>query len=362
MASNPSLLRIDMEVHLMQRTCLDRRAAVLAGLAAGVSAVATGRAIAGAAMPTERRRPPRLDGRLRFDEPARAAAADDFGHLVQRAPKAVLLPASDRDIAATIRWAAARGLKVSPRGQGHSVFGRSQAPHGIVIDMTQLRAVHTVAGDRIVVDAGATWRDVLAATLPHGLTPPVLTEYLQLSVGGTLAVGGVGGTTSRFGVQSDNVLELEVVTGRGRRLRCSPEHRAELFDAVRAGLGQVAVVTRATLKLVRAPQSVRRFALTYPNLTTMLHDTRLLAADDRFDAVQGAARPSPSGGWAFALELPSSRSMPNRRTTRHCSPACPTDDRWRRQPRCPTSTISNGSTRSNARCAPTANGSSRIRG
>jgi hypothetical protein len=30
-----------------------------------------------------------------------------------------------------------------------------------------------------------------------------------MSVGGALAVGGVGGTTSTYGVMSDNVIELE---------------------------------------------------------------------------------------------------------------------------------------------------------
>ena len=69
-----------------------------------------------------------------------------------------------------------------------------------------------------MVGAGATWRAVLGATLARGLTPPVLTNYLGLSVGGTLAVGGIGGTSSRYGMQTDNVLALDVVTGDGREL------------------------------------------------------------------------------------------------------------------------------------------------
>src|SRR5690606_41131325 len=48
-------------------------------------------------------------------------------------------------------------------------------------------------------------------------------------------------------------LVLEAVTGRGEILTCSRYEHPELFDAVRAGLGQVAVVTRATLALVPAP-------------------------------------------------------------------------------------------------------------
>jgi cytokinin dehydrogenase len=79
------------------------------------------------------------------------------------------------------------------------------------------------------------------------------------------------------------LLELRVVTGRGERVSCSPERNPRLFDAVRAGLGQVAVVTGVTLPLVPAPRMVRRFLLHYPDLATMLGDQRLLAglADDR---------------------------------------------------------------------------------
>jgi cytokinin dehydrogenase len=104
-------------------------------------------------------------------------------------------------------------------------------------------------------------------------------------------------------VQADNVISLEIVTGRGDRVVCSADAHADLFDAVRAGLGQVGVITRATLRLVSAPQQVRRFLLTYPDLGALLRDTRLLAGDDRFDAVQGAIMGSPAGGLAFRLDV-----------------------------------------------------------
>jgi cytokinin dehydrogenase len=245
---------------------------------------------------------PPLDGEIRFDEPTRAAAADDFGHIVHRTPHAVLLPASAKDVAATVRWAARHGRRFAAQGRRHSVFGRSQVAEGVVADMTRLRTVHTVEDDRVIVDAGATWREVLAATLPHGRTPPALPDYLDLSVGGTLAVGGVGARISRAGVQSDHVLAMDVVTGRGELLGCSPHDNTELFDAVRAGLGQVGVVTRATLRLVPAPRQVRRYLLSYPDLATMLDDQRQLAHDERFDAVQGAVLATPAGGWTFRLD------------------------------------------------------------
>jgi hypothetical protein len=104
-------------------------------------------------------------------------------------------------------------------------------------------------------------------------------------------------------VLTDNVLELQVVTGRGERLTCSPTRNPGLFDAVRAGLGQVAVVAGATLGLVSTPERVGRFLLHYPDLATMLEDQRLLTAERRFDAVQGAVLPTPTGTWLFRLDL-----------------------------------------------------------
>jgi FAD/FMN-containing dehydrogenase len=239
---------------------------------------------------------------LRFDENARRAAGDDFGHIVGHTPAAVLVPATSEDLAVTIRWAARHGCTFAPRGQGHSTYGRSQAAGGIVAAMSALHDIGAIEGDRVVVAAGATWREVLVATLPHGRTPPVLADYLDLSVGGTLAVGGIGPRTSTFGAQTDNVLELEVVTGAGDTLVCAPDRNADLFDAVRAGLGQVAVITKATLRLVAAPEAVRWLRLFYTDLPALLRDMRKVTDDGRFDAVQGSIAAAPEGELLFRLD------------------------------------------------------------
>lgn len=229
-------------------------------------------------------------------------AADDFGHMVHARPHAVLKPASAADIAGMMRWAGSRGLKVAARGRGHSTYGRAMAAGGVVLDMAKMNAIHHVGPDRITVDAGATWSAVLDATLAHGLTPPVLTNYLDLSVGGTLAVGGIGGTTFRHGMQTDNVLELNVVTGDGRELTCSASSNPDLFDAVRAGLGQCGVTARATLRLVRAPERVRRFHLFYADLHSLTVDQRIALEDGRFDYLQGGLLPDGMGAWRYQLE------------------------------------------------------------
>lgn len=194
---------------------------------------------------------PGLDGSLTVDPAALAEAADDFRHIVPRAPIAVLRSESTEDVRRMVRYASRHHLKVAMRGQGHSTQGQAQVQGGIVIDSRTLATIHEIECDRAVVDAGVTWSQLVAATVAEGLTPPVLTDYLELSVGGTLSVGGIGGATHRKGVQIDNVLELVVITGDAKRVVCSRTKKRELFNAVLGGLGQYGIITQATIRLSR---------------------------------------------------------------------------------------------------------------
>jgi FAD/FMN-containing dehydrogenase len=246
-------------------------------------------------------RVPHLDGQLLFDPASLEAASDDFGHMVHQAPIAVLKPGSVEDVATMVRYCRKHGLKVAGRGQGHATHGQAQVPAGLVIDLGTLDAIE-IHGREAVVQAGALWSELLHASLPHGLTPPVLTDYLELSVGGTLSVGGLGGQIGHYGAQVDTVLELQVVTGEGKITICSPTVHKELFRAVIGGLGQCAIVTRATVSLVPAPTTARRYMLTYPTVAALTAQQRKLVAEGRFDYVEGQVQPVPTGGWTYLLE------------------------------------------------------------
>ncbi|WP_206664091.1 FAD-binding protein [Thermomonospora catenispora] len=204
----------------------------------------------------------------------------------------MLRPRSAEEVAAVLRDADG---PVVPRGCAHSTYGQAQTDGGVLLDMRGLRAVHRVRPDRVTVDAGATWREVLEATLPHGRTPPVLTDHLDVTVGGTLSAGGVGGASHRHGLQADQVLSLEVATPRGEVVACSPERRRDLFDAVRGGLGRHGVIVRAVLRLVPAPERVRVHTLAYATAGALLDALRRLPADH----LQGRAKLDPV--WRYEL-------------------------------------------------------------
>ncbi|WP_225413320.1 FAD-binding protein [Stigmatella hybrida] len=247
---------------------------------------------------------PDFDGQLLLDAGTRASAADDFGHIVHRTPWAVLVPGSVEDIVKGVRFARAHHLKVAGTrgiGESHSTHGQAQVEGGIVIDMSALSTIHEIGAASVWVDAGVRWNALLQATVPLGKSPPTLTDYIDLSVGGTLSVGGIGGQVFRHGLQVDNVLELDVVTGRGELVRCSRLIHRPLFDAVRGGLGQFGIIVRARIRLVAVPPRARTYTAVYTDLPRFLADQILLIESGRFDYVEGSVSIA-NGGRSFQLE------------------------------------------------------------
>ncbi|GAA4237995.1 hypothetical protein GCM10022254_52100 [Actinomadura meridiana] len=218
----------------------------------------------------------------------------DFGGIVARSPARVVRPRSVDEVARAVREAAARGLDVVPRGLGHSTYGQSLTG-GVSLDLRELTGVEVGARD-VTVAAGATWHALLTETLRHGLTPPVLTDYLDVTVGGTISAGGVGGTSHIYGTQADTVLGLDVVVD-GEVVSCSSGTRAGLFDAVRGGLGRHGVITGATVALIPAPERV--LACTIPCRDA--EDVLRVQREVRADHVSAQVRPSPDG-WAYEVK------------------------------------------------------------
>lgn len=221
---------------------------------------------------------PPLDGSLHLDRPTRSADSTDNGNIITVLPAAVLRPGSVQDIVTMMRYCRARGIKVAARGQAHTTHGQGLVS-GLLIENRSLRTIHSIGPNVADVDAGVLWTElVVAAYEQRRLTPPVLTGYLSLSIGGTLSVGGVDGNTGNYreGLQIDHVRELEVVTGEGELRRCSMSENRELFEAVLGGVGQFGIITRAKVDLVPVASMVRTYRLTYVDNGTFFRDMRTL--------------------------------------------------------------------------------------
>jgi FAD/FMN-containing dehydrogenase len=130
----------------------------------------------------------------------------------------------------------------------------------------------------------------------------VLTDYIGLSVGGTLSVGGIGAGSFRFGAQTDQIRSLTLVTGAGEILQCSPTRAPELFDAARAGLGQVGVITSVELSLIEVPPRVRHYRIPYPTIAALLADLDRLVDQAEFGQLSAVGLVGADGRWSFHID------------------------------------------------------------
>lgn len=203
-----------------------------------------------------------LQGGVSTDSRDTALAGKDFGGLHSITPLALVTPAGADDVAKVVKSAVqSSNLTVAARGNGHSINGQAMADGGLVVDMRAMEdhfRVVTINGLSYAdVSGGALWEDVLKRCVSgYGLAPRSWTDYLSLTVGGTLSNAGVSGQAFRYGPQISNVAELEVVTGKGDTLICSESENSELFFSVLGGLGQFGIITRARVLLQPAPDMV----------------------------------------------------------------------------------------------------------
>lgn len=163
---------------------------------------------------------------------------------------------------------------------------------GVVIEMSSLRGIRVHASKQFVDAAGGElWVDVLKATLKEGMAPRSWTDYLYLSIGGTLSNAGVGGQTFRFGPEISNVLQLDVVTGTGRAVQCSPSKNSDLFYGVLGGLGQFGIITSARIVLEPAQEKVLSMLPSHPFL---LRSPLLERFQEVISDLPGAGQVDPS--------------------------------------------------------------------
>ncbi|XP_068652499.1 cytokinin dehydrogenase 3-like [Aristolochia californica] len=280
--------------------------------------------------------------RLRVDSLSTASASTDYGNMVKPAPAAaVLFPSSVDDIATLIKtsYSSVNPFPIAARGHGHSVHGQAMAPNGVVINMHSLHESDGEKKARINISSSPSstssviffadvggeqlWIDVLEATLEHGLTPRSWTDYLYLTVGGTLSNGGISGQVHRHGPQITNVYEMDVVTGKGEVVTCSRELNSDLFHAALGGLGQFGVITRARIALERAPQRARWVRLMYQDFSAFSRDQEYLISMEEggrgFDYLEGSLISDESllNNWRSSFFSKADHARIRSFTTRH---------------------------------------------
>ena len=180
----------------------------------------------------------------RYDE-ARAA----WQLAVDQRPAVVVEAESAEDVAAAVRFARTHGLRVAPQGTGHNASPLGSLEGTLLLKTHRMRGVEVDApGRRARVEAGALWMDVAPAAAEHGLAA-LAGSSPDVGVVGYSLGGGISWMARKYGMATNSILAIELVTADGRHVRTDAGHDPALFWAMRGGGGNFGVVTALEFRL-----------------------------------------------------------------------------------------------------------------
>ncbi len=205
---------------------------------------------------------------------------------VPAAPDAVIRPAHEGEVAATLAACARAGVRVVPWGGGTSVTGGVNAPPGdapaIALDLERLDGLRALDERSGLATFGAgTYGPALEAALAmHGLTLGHFPQSFELStLGGWIATRSSGQESLGYGGIADLVAGVSLVAPAGRLdLPAFPATAAgpDLRALVLGSEGRFGVVTAATVRVRARPASKRVAAMLLPTWEAGLEAARAL--------------------------------------------------------------------------------------
>jgi hypothetical protein len=185
-----------------------------------------------------------LPGDGRFDDARRA-----WNLAIDQRPAAVAFPESDADVAAAVRYAAGRGLRVAAQGTGHNTGPLGPLADTMLVRTDKMRGIRIDPQARTArVQAGVVWIDVVQAAARHGLAA-LAGSSPDVGVTGYTLGGGLSFLGRKYGLAANNVVAAEIVTADGRQVRADAGHEPDLFWALRGGGGSFGVVTALEFRL-----------------------------------------------------------------------------------------------------------------
>lgn len=185
-------------------------------------------------------------------------------HQQRSAGKAEILakPLSTQEVSRILQWASRHKVSVTPRGAGTNLTGSTVPLYGgLVLDLSGMNRILELDEDTLTltVEAGALLEDVQAYAASRGYFYPPDPGEKKATIGGNIATNAGGMRAVKYGVTRDYVRSLEAVFADGRICQVGTSTIKDasglaLKESLIGSEGTLAVITRAKLKLIPAPQ------------------------------------------------------------------------------------------------------------
>jgi FAD/FMN-containing dehydrogenase len=163
--------------------------------------------------------------------------------MIDRRPALIARCAGVADVMQAVNFARTHGLLVAVRGGGHNVPGNAVCDGGLMIDLHPMKSVRVdPARCTARAEAGVVWGEFDRETQAFGLAG-VGGTVSDTGIAGLTLGGGLGWLAGKYGLTSDNLLSVDVVTAGGELVTASKDENTELFWGIRGGGGNFGVVT-----------------------------------------------------------------------------------------------------------------------
>jgi UDP-N-acetylenolpyruvoylglucosamine reductase len=174
-------------------------------------------------------------------------ASKSWNLYAQQRPALIVMATCAEDIVAAVQFAKDNNMGVGVMATGHGVGTRCN--DGLLINTSRMRHVTIDPHAQTAkVQAGALWKDVVAAAREHGLAGLAGSASHVGVVGYTLG-GGSGYLGRKYGLNSDSITAADIVTADGNLIHISAHEHAELFHGLKGSVGNLGIITSLEFKL-----------------------------------------------------------------------------------------------------------------
>src|SRR5438874_549687 len=189
----------------------------------------------------------------------------DMHTFYKGAPDAVALPSTTAEVVAIVRLCREARVPIVPRGSGTGLIGGAMATRGgVMVALNRMNAILDVdlANRCATVQPGLINLWLTNAVRERGwFFAPDPSSQMVSSIGGNVSTNAGGPHCLKYGITTNHVLGLELVTGRGELVRLGGK-TVDRPGYDRTGVavgseGTFGLVTAVTVRLTHVPEAVK---------------------------------------------------------------------------------------------------------
>jgi len=187
-------------------------------------------------------------------------------------PLVVVLPETVEQVAEILRYCHENEIKVVPRGAGTSLSGGAlPLADGVLLSMTKFNRILDIDFDNrcVVTQPGVTNLAITDAVQHKGFYyAPDPSSQIACTIGGNIAENSGGVHCLKYGLTTNNVLGVELVTIEGEVIRFGGGYLDaggyDMLGLLTGSEGLLGVVTEVTVRILRSPETVRALLTGFP--------------------------------------------------------------------------------------------------